>query len=245
MTIPKPTVSFLDLLFQSVYFFYFSSCYSVFLTHFWLWMSWVFLFNLQICNATVSSVYIHFQVRLQNCEKQLFVSSCLSVRPRGTTQLPLNRIPWNLIFSIFWKSVQKIPVWLIYEKNNGYFTRRCTYMYDIVLNYSQNGNILDKICGENWNTRFMFIISFWKSCCLWDNVEKYCTVGQATDNNIIQCMHLVCWIRIKTHSNYVILLSHCNNSFVNAPQCYIYMYIAWIVFLHSNDCKYYTFSAYM
>jgi len=138
MTIPKSTVPFLYLLLQSVYFFYFSSCYSVFLTHFQLWMSWVFLFNLQICNATVSSVYIHFQVSMQNYEKQLFVLSCLSVRPRGTIWLPLNRIPWNLILSIFCKSVQKIPVWLKYDKNNGYFTRRHMYIYDIALSYSQN-----------------------------------------------------------------------------------------------------------
>jgi hypothetical protein len=69
-------------------------------------------------------------------------------------------------------------------------------------------NILDKICRENWNTRFMFINSFWKSCCLWDNVEKYFTVGQATDNNIIQCMHFACWIIKDTDT-----LELCNTSF--------------------------------
>jgi len=33
-----------------------------------------------------------------------------------------------------------------------------------------------------------------KSCCLWDNVEKWCTAGQATDDNTAHahCMrHIV------------------------------------------------------
>ena len=34
-------------------------------------------------------------------------------------------------------------------------------------------NILDKSCRENQNTPFIFSYLFRKSCCLWDNVEKY------------------------------------------------------------------------
>jgi hypothetical protein len=33
-----------------------------------------------------------------------------------------------------------------------------------------------------------------KSCRFWDNVEKYCTAGQATDDNIIRRMRLAYWI---------------------------------------------------
>jgi hypothetical protein len=35
---------------------------------------------------------------------------------------------------------------------------------------------------------------FRKSCRLWDNVEKYGTAGQATDDNIIRRMRFACWI---------------------------------------------------
>ena len=33
-----------------------------------------------------------------------------------------------------------------------------------------------------------------KSCCLWDNVEKYGRAEQATDDNIIRSMRFACWI---------------------------------------------------
>jgi len=56
-------------------------------------------------------------------------------------------------------------------------------------------NVSDKCCRENQNTYFVFngfsssspssssSSSFRKSCCLWDNVEKYCRAGQTTDDN--------------------------------------------------------------
>jgi len=55
-------------------------------------------------------------------------------------------------------------------------------------------------------------------------VENYGRARQATDDNIIRRMRLVCWITkaIDTHSEYVILIafSH-NNSYTNAPHCHV------------------------
>jgi len=46
-------------------------------------------------------------------------------------------------------------------------------------------NFYDKNCRENQNTHFVFNNFFpRKSCRLWDNVEKYCRAGQATDDNM-------------------------------------------------------------
>ena len=45
----------------------------------------------------------------------------------------------------------------------------------------------------------------------------------------ILCMRIACWIpeAPNTNSVYVILfLLHCNNGCTNAPQCYVYTYIA-------------------
>jgi hypothetical protein len=44
-------------------------------------------------------------------------------------------------------------------------------------------------------------------CRLSDNVEKHCSTGQATDDNIIQRMRFACWITEApdTHSEYVII----------------------------------------
>ena len=48
-----------------------------------------------------------------------------------------------------------------------------------------------------------------KSCRLRDNVEKYGTVGQTTDGNIIRRMRFDCCVNraTSTHSEYVILVA--------------------------------------
>jgi len=45
-----------------------------------------------------------------------------------------------------------------------------------------------------------------RNTSLWDNVEKYCIAGQATDDIIIRRMRFSCWIpkATNTHSEYVI-----------------------------------------
>ena len=57
------------------------------------------------------------------------------------------------------------------------------------------GNISHKICREDQNTRFMssnfFFCKWW---CLWDYVEKYDRVWQATDGNAIPRMRFACQI---------------------------------------------------
>ena len=63
-------------------------------------------------------------------------------------------------------------------------------------------NFSDWRCIEIQNTRFLFNSFIEKSHHLWENVEKYCTVRQVTDGNIIWHMHFACWItvaRIQTH----------------------------------------------
>jgi hypothetical protein len=50
-----------------------------------------------------------------------------------------------------------------------------------------------------WNS--FFDNFFPKSCCLWDNVEKYGRVGQATDDSITWRMRLACWIPKATNTD--------------------------------------------
>jgi len=49
-------------------------------------------------------------------------------------------------------------------------------------------NVSDKSCGENHNTHFMSNNDFpgKKKCRIRDNLEKYCTAGQATGDNMAQ-----------------------------------------------------------
>jgi len=46
-------------------------------------------------------------------------------------------------------------------------------------------NVSDENRRENQNTHFVFDkLFFRKPCLLWDNVEKYCTAGEATYDNM-------------------------------------------------------------
>jgi hypothetical protein len=120
----------------------------------------------------------------------------LSVRPQGATRLPLHGFSRNLVFEYFPKSVEKIQVSLKSDKNKGYFTWRPMYIYDnISLNSSWNEKCFRQICRENQNIHFMSNNHlFPKQYRLWDNVEKYGTAREATDDNIIRRMRIACWI---------------------------------------------------
>ena len=56
-----------------------------------------------------------------------------------------------------------------------------TYIYDNnSLNFFRTINVSDKSCTENQNALVMSSNFLRKSYRLWDNVEKYVTVGQVT-----------------------------------------------------------------
>ena len=96
----------------------------------------------------------------------------------------------------FRRSVEKIQVQLISYKNNGYFTWKRTYIYDnIFLNYSIEWEIFQTKFVQKIKTHIVCSITFFrKSCCLWDNVEKYRTARQAADGNIIRRMRMAWWL---------------------------------------------------
>jgi hypothetical protein len=79
-----------------------------------------------------------FLARSQNCEKRLLTSSCPSVRPHGTTLLPLDGLPWNFIFEYFSKIHVENEVSLKFDKNDGCPARRPKFIYDVSLSYSWN-----------------------------------------------------------------------------------------------------------
>jgi len=69
-------------------------------------------------------------------------------------------------------------------------------------------NISDKSCRGNQNMYYVFSnFFFWKSCHLWDKVEKYGRPIQATDDSVIWHLRFACWITkaTDTHTQYVTL----------------------------------------
>jgi len=106
---------------------------------------------------------------------------------------------WYLM--IFQKYVAKIKVSLKLDKKNGHFTLRLFYHISSVISHIislsfllRMRNVSDKSCRENENTHFVFCNLFRKSCCLWENVEKYCRAWQAKDDNMAHahCMLDTC-----------------------------------------------------
>ena len=74
------------------------------------------------------------------------------------------------------------------------------------------------------NTHILRSITFLrKPWHLWDNVEKYCTAGQATEDNIIWRMRIACWITEATNTHWVsiiLIVFHNNSGNANAPLYY-------------------------
>ena len=145
---------------------------------------------------------------MQNCEKRILASSCLSVRssvrPHGTTQLPLDGFSRNLM--IFRKLSRQFK----FHSNQTKTT--CTlhkdqYTFSITSRtfLLRMRNVSDKRCRENQNTHFVTL--FRKSCHLRDNVGKI--VERGTPKMTIWHMHIACWISkaTNTDSDCVILIA--------------------------------------
>jgi len=160
-----------------------------------------------ICSKPVRT---GFWARSQNCEKWLSVSSCLSYRQHGTTRLLQVGFSWNLIFENFskiWWEVKRKS-----DKNNGYFTWRRLYvdLWKYLPEFFLERQMFQTKVLQKIKTHITCSVhSSWKSCRLWDNLEKYCRTGQATDDNITRLMHFGCFVTKATdaHSEYVIRIS--------------------------------------
>jgi hypothetical protein len=62
-------------------------------------------------------------------------------------------------------------------------------------------NVSDRVV-EKIKTHILCSITYFrKSCRLWDNVEKYGTARQTTDDNIIRRMRFACWITKATDTH--------------------------------------------
>jgi len=170
-------------------------------------------------------------VHWQNCEKQLLASSCLFDRPSFHVEQLSSTGPILMEFDIwvfFWKCVKKIQVSLKCDKNIWYSTWRPLYICSEISLNSQNEKCLGKNVVEKIKTHFVFFcvcvvrvcVCVWKLWCLWDNVEKYGTARQATDDSIIQCMYFACWIAKATYT-----LKMCNNYCSSTATVVLWMYL--------------------
>jgi hypothetical protein len=112
------------------------------------------------------------------------------------------------------------------DRNNGCFTWKRTYIYDI----SFSSSFECEMSKYTVYVQYLFC-SLQKSCRLWDNVERNGTARQATDDNTIRWMRFACWIPkgTDTHSEYYLQLFHGNGGYANANHCYVNMYSVCLV----------------
>jgi hypothetical protein len=137
--------------------------------------------EIRICTAVSSGVgHIRRLGKIAKC----FV---MSVRPHGTTRLPLDGFSWILIFGYFSK---------ICRENSSLIKKliriMATLHYDqytiLIISFSIlliMINVSDKL-AEKFKILILYSVTFFFriSCPLWDNVENYYRVGQATDDNM-------------------------------------------------------------
>ena len=123
---------------------------------------------------------------------------------------------------MFRKYVEKRQASLKCDNNNGYFTWRPMYIfYHTSLSSSWDEKCFrQKLQGKSKQ-------AFYAQCPLFENRAVY-----EMSNNIvvpdrpqviIWSVHIACWIpkATNTHSQYVMMLFHCNNGCTNAPKCYV------------------------
>ena len=109
---------------------------------------------------------------------------CMSVCSHLRTRLPLDGFSYNFILVCFTKMYGEnwIFINICQEYRLSYVKAHSHCCNNWIL--LRMRNVSGKSYRGNQNTHFVLIIFFFrKSCRLWDKVDKYCTVGQAADDN--------------------------------------------------------------
>ena len=161
----------------------------------------------------------------QNCEEWLLASSCLSVRSHeqlGSQWADFHEI-WYL--NIFWNLSKKFKFKLQSDKNNGVLYMNSNIQFLSFLNqFALEWEMFQPKAVKEIKTHILCSITFLlENHAVYEIVGKYCTDGQATDDNIIRRIRTACWIMLLTHTHNMqhLLLFHCHNSCTNAPLCYV------------------------
>jgi hypothetical protein len=147
-----------------------------------------------------------FEARSHNCEKRLLASSCLyvcpSVRPRGTTRLPLDGFLLNLIsqyFSKIWSRKFEFHLNLTRMTGTSY-EDLTTFMIASLWILLRMPNIWDKICRKNQHTHFIS-----KKNCSYENRAIYGTCKNTVHPNrphmTIWCMVFSCRVTTATDTH--------------------------------------------
>ena len=171
----------------------------------------------------------------QNCKKRLLASSSLSVRPSTwNNSAPNGRIFVKFDFWVFFENMlRKFKIHQNLTKITGSLHEgECTFIIISRLILLRMRNVSEEKCyRENEKSFCVQLIHFRKSCRLWNNMGKYFTTGETTDN-VPRHIRIACWIpkAINTHSEYVTFLVHFNNGYTNVLQWYVLRTLSVLLF---------------
>jgi hypothetical protein len=130
-----------------------------------------------------------------------------SVRPHGTTRLPLDGFSCNLIFECFRKSVEKIRVSLQPDKNTGTFPEdQYTFLIISCSFLLRMRNVSQKSCRENQNTfcvQYLFSENRAVYQIMWKNI-----VERGRPQTTTWRKHTACWLP-KATNTLKICNTHC------------------------------------
>jgi hypothetical protein len=126
---------------------------------------------------------------------------CPSVRPHGTTLPPLGGFSRKLIFKyFFWKSLKKIQVQLKLEKNDSTLHWDVCIFFIVCRSFLvRMRSVSDQSCRENQTHIWHSITFFFEKCAVWDNVQKFCRAGLATNDNLAHA-HFILDTKVYKHT---------------------------------------------
>jgi len=117
---------------------------------------------------------------------------------KATWQLWINKFYYKaasccyFYWGIYDARIHEYEISLKSDKSNGYFTWRPIYIfYHISLNFSWNEKYFRQICRQNHSTFHSPTFFPPENHAIYENVEKYCRVRQATDNNTAHAHYMV------------------------------------------------------
>jgi len=182
---------------------------------------------------------------MQKASVNFVRSVCLSVR--------IEELGWNwtdfyeIWFLIIFLNMcsQNSSFIQIWREKRVLYMRTCEDFWSYLTQFFWEWEMFQTKLVARMKKHILCSVNFFPSklCCLWDNVKEYCWAGQATDDNIIWSMRILCWVPKATDksSEYVILIAfHCNNGYANTPLYYIthiLPVLCWIVDRAVTTCS--------
>jgi hypothetical protein len=114
--------------------------------------------------------------------------------------------------------------------------KSCVHMWQCLAEFLEWEMFQTKFV-EKIKTHLIYVNFFFENRAVYEIIwKKYCTAGQATDDNIINCMRFTCWVNATDkHSEYLIVIAFPQQQrFRERGSMLHYMFIASLVFRNKS-----------